>query len=387
MHTPLPTATDPLFVATHLGALAISHRVVMAPLTRLRADGFDIPAAISATYYAQRATPGGLLISEATQIMPEGKGYPGAPGIYDERHVRAWRTITDAVHSCGGLILLQLWHVGRISHPSLQPGGTLPVAPSAIAADGYAYASDFTEIPFPTPRALELAELPALVGAYAAAARRAADAGFDGVEIHAANGYLLDQFLESGTNLRTDAYGGSPANRARLLLEVVDATIDVWGASRVGVRLSPFGTFNAMHDNDPATTFGTAIAELAARDIAYLHLVEARASEASSTGILNIAAPDVGALFGRAFPGPVVLAGGFTPTSARAAVRAGHADAVAFGRAFIANPDLIRRIREDAPLNAPNRSTFYQGGIRGYTDYPTLGERNGGVDDYGWDRF
>jgi N-ethylmaleimide reductase len=362
-----------LFKPLQLGALKLAHRIVMAPLTRNRAaQPGNVPWDLNVAYYAQRATPGGLLISEASQIMPEGQGYPATPGIYSDAQIEGWRRITDAVHARGGLMLLQLWHVGRISHSSLQPGGALPVAPSALAPSGVAINAAWQQVPFETPRALRDDELPSIVDAYRQGARNALLAGFDGVEIHSANGYLLDQFLQDRTNRRDGAYGGTIEHRARLLLDVVRAVIDVVGADRVGVRLSPYGTFNDMGDSDPLRLFAYVIGELSKHRIAYLHLIEPRASDASTTGILNEAAPAAVSLFRTAFAGPLVSAGGYDPASAARAVTERTSDAVAFGRAFIANPDLVERIRSGAPLNPYDRSTFYGGDARGYLDYPTL---------------
>ncbi|MTD44703.1 alkene reductase [Conexibacter sp. W3-3-2] len=366
---PHPALTDP-FTA---GALELAHRVVMAPLTRMRATGAGstAPKPLNAEYYGQRSSPGGLLISEATQVAPDGQGYPDTPGIHEPEHVAGWRGVTDAVHEHGGLIVAQLWHVGRISHSSFQPGGGPPVAPSAVTPAGRALDASFQPVPFETPRALALDELPGVVERFRAGARNAQEAGFDGVEIHGANGYLLQQFLEPHTNLRDDAYGGSIANRARLLLEVVDAACAVLGSERVGVRLSPYGSANDSYAGTDGTLelYAHVLAELAARDIAYLHLIEPRghADRPSPSGISSVAA-----LLRPQWPGTLIAAGGFTPTSAAEIVAAGDADAVAFGRAFIANPDLPERIARGAALNDHDRSTFYGGDHRGYTDYPTL---------------
>ena len=362
------TLNDPLTV----GALALAHRVVMAPLTRMRATGggSTAPRALNAEYYGQRASPGGLIVSEATQIAPEGQGYPDTPGLHAPEHVEGWRAVTDAVHAEGGLIVAQLWHVGRISHSSLQPGGALPVAPSAVAPAGRAMRPDFTPTDFETPRALELDEIAGVVERYRAGARHAKDAGFDGVEIHGANGYLAQQFLESHTNRRTDAYGGSLENRARFLLEITDAAIDVFGADRVGVRLSPFGSANdSLGGADVLELYTHVLAELAARGIAFLHLIEPRGHrDGPAAGGVESAA----VLFRPLWPGVLTTAGGFTPATGAAIVADGHADAVAFGRLFIANPDLPERIRSGAALNPYDRSTFYGGDRAGYTDYPAL---------------
>ncbi len=363
----------PLFAPLEVGDLRLSHRVILAPLTRMRASQpGDVPNALNATYYAQRATRGGLLVSEATQISPEGKGYPATPGIYSEEQVAGWRIVTDAVHAKGGFLFAQLWHVGRISHSSLHPEVGLPVSSSAIApTEGKALTNSFRQVNFETPRALALEELPRIVADYVHAARCAKAAGFDGVELHSANGYLLDQFLEDGVNHRTDAYGGSIENRARLLLEVVDAVIAVWGAGRVGVRLSPWGKFNSMSDSDPVALFGYVLKRLAERSIAYAHLVEPRAN-GGADGNLDANAPDAAASFRQAFPGVLLSAGGYQGESAAGAIASGHADAIAFGRWFISNPDLPHRLRVGAPLQAYDRSTFYGGTERGYTDYPML---------------
>lgn len=362
-------ANDALFTPTSLGALDLKHRVVLAPLTRNRADlPGHVPNDLMVEYYRQRASAGGLLITEATQVVPEGRGYPGTPGIHSDEQVAGWRKVTSAVHDKGGRIVMQLWHVGRISHSAYQPDGRAPAAPSAIAAQGDVYLPAWTPEPFPTPRALDLGEIPGIVAAYRRAAENAKAAGFDGVEIHGANGYLLDQFLEDGTNKRTDIYGGPVENRARLLLEVADSAIAVFGADRVGVRLSPFGSFNDMSDSDPVATFGHAIRELAARKIAYLHLIQPRwASEDP-----NAKSPSTTELFRPYFPGPIIAAGGYDGADAATTVARGEADAVAFGRVFIANPDLPERLKRGAPLNPYDRSTFYGGTEKGYTDYPAL---------------
>ncbi len=366
-----------LFSPLKVGALALSHRVVLAPLTRMRStQPGDVPNALNAEYYAQRASEGGLLISEATQISLQGKGYPAAPGIHSPEQVEGWRLVTDAVHAKGGLIFLQLWHVGRISHSSLHPESGLPVSASAIAPNdgGKAFTAGFEQTAFETPRALEIEELPGIVEDYRRAAENAREAGFDGVEVHSANGYLLDQFLEDGTNHRSDAYGGPIENRARLLLEVVDAVIGVWGADRVGVRLSPYGKFSDMHDSDPVALFSYVLRQLSARQIAYAHLIQPRAGNAGAGAPTDHSAPDTAEIFRPAFTGVLISAGGYTADSAEAAVAAARADAIAFGRLFIANPDLPERLRTGAPLNRPDRATFYGGTDKGYTDYPSLAE-------------
>jgi N-ethylmaleimide reductase len=342
-----------------LGAHTLANRVVMGPMTRSRADERHAPTNLAATYYAQRASAG-LIISEGAQVSPQGRGYPGTPGLHDARQLPGWRKVTDAVHAAGGLIFAQLWHVGRVSHSSLQPGGALPVAPSAIPAAGKLYTAA-GPVDYETPRALETLEIEAIVDQFRAAAAFALDAGFDGVEVQAANGYLVDQFLRDGSNQRIDAYGGSVENRIRFLTEVVDAVLEVVEPDRVGVRLSPTHPWNGMSDSDPQGLFGQAAAALAARDLAYLHLVQNDAPGFDWSALKT------------AFGGPVILAGGYDRARAEAALRAGEADLVAFGEPFIANPDLVQRFKLDAPLAQADRATYYAGGARGYTDYPAHG--------------
>lgn len=357
-----------LFSPLALGRIALEHRVVMAPLTRMRAEEGDIPGDLIVEYYRQRATPGGLIIAEATPVALEGYGYAGAPGAYHDRQIAAWKRVTDAVHAKGGRMFLQLWHVGRQSHVDLQPGGAAPLAPSAIQAEGYAYTRN-GPAPFSMPRALELREIPAIIEQFRSAAQRALEAGFDGVEIHGANGYLPDQFLQDGTNKRTDDYGGPIANRARLMLEITDAAIAVWGADRVGVRLAPSGTYGSMHDSDPATTFGYVTEHLSARGIGYLHVIEPRIM---GTDEVTVSGDAIDSAYLRPrFSGVLIAAGGFTRDSADAIIASGHADMVAFGRNFISNPDLVKRLRRHLPLSPYDRDTFYGGDARGYTDYPT----------------
>ena len=336
----------------------------------------DIPNELNATYYAQRASKGGLLISEATQISLLGKGYPGAPGIHSPEQVEGWKLTTNAVHEQGGYIFLQLWHVGRMSHSSLHPEAGLPVAPSAIPPqDGSkAMTADFKQVPFETPRALGIEEIPAIVAQYRQGAENAKLAGFDGVEIHSANGYLLDQFLEDKSNRRTDRYGGSIENRARLLLEVVDACVEVWGKDRVGVRLSPYGTFLDMGDSDPIALFTYVLEQLSGRGIAYVHIVEPRVGNAGADAPINGNAPRTAERFRQAFQGVLISAGGYSAETADQAIANHLADAIAFGRLFIANPDLPKRFQVKGPLNAYDRSTFYGGAEKGYTDYPPLEE-------------
>lgn len=364
---------DPLFQPLQLGAVTLAHRVVMAPLTRMRSwQPGDVPQPLNATYYGQRASHGGLIITEATDIAAEARGYPGAPGAYSLAQLAGWRLVTDAVHAKGGLIFLQIWHTGRISHSSMQPGGAVPVAPSAVAAPGNHMDAQGNPVPFETPRALGLEELPRIVGLFRETAAKARATGFDGVEIHSANGYLLDQFLQDGTNRREDRYGGTIEHRSRLLLEVVDAVAAEIGAGRVGVRLSPWGRFNGMHDSDPGALFDHVTAKLGERGLAYLHLVEPRADQTSDVNALDPNAPDAASRFKGRFGGPIIAAGGFTRETAAQAIAGGSVDAVAFGRLFIANPDLPERFRLGVPLNRYDRATFYGGDARGYTDYPAL---------------
>ena len=360
-----------------VGDLKLSHRVVLAPLTRMRStQPGDIPNALNATYYAQRASEGGLLISEATQISLLGKGYPAAPGIHSPEQVGGWKLTTSAVHAKGGYIFLQLWHVGRISHSSLHPQEGLPVAPSAIAPNdgGKALTADFRQVSFETPRALKLHEISKIIAEYRTGAENAKLAGFDGVEIHSANGYLLDQFLEDKTNHRTDIYGGSIENRARLLLEVVDTAVEVWGKNRVGIRLSPYGTFSDMGDSNPIALFSYVLQQLLDRGIAYVHIIEPRAGNAGADVPVDHTAPRSAEIFRKAFPGVLISAGGYTAETAERAIANHLADAIAFGRLFIANPDLPKRFEQNSQLNSYDRSTFYGGTEKGYTDYPTLQE-------------
>lgn len=358
-----------LFSPLSLGDLTLPNRIVMAPLTRNRAlpDG-DVPHDLNTEYYAQRASAG-LIITEATQITPEGKGYIQTPGIHSPEQVSGWRKITDAVHTKGGRIFLQLWHVGRISHVSLQPDGQAPVAPSAIVANAKTFtASGFADVS--EPRALRTDEIARLIAEYRKAAENAREAGFDGVELHAANGYLLDQFLRDGTNKRDDAYGGSVENRTRLLAEVLNAITEVYPAKRVGVRFSPFSNFNDMVDSDPMTTFAGAIARANDAGLGYVHLVEGETEQSRNLP----AEADIAKLRAQ-FNGVYMANNSYDRELAMRAVESGAADLIAFGRPFIANPDLVERLEKDAPLNKPDESTFYGGAAEGYTDYPTLEHR------------
>lgn len=349
---------ESLLSPVKLGPYALSNRAVMAPLTRSRAGDGDAPTALAAQYYAQRASAG-LIITEGSQVSPQGKGYPRTPGIFSDEQVVGWEQVTQAVHDQGGRIFLQLWHVGRLSHSSIQPQGGLPVAPSAIAPEGELYTANGMQ-PYETPRALAIEEIPGVVEDFRRAAQNAKRAGFDGVEIHGANGYLIDQFLRDGANQRTDAYGGSAQNRVRLLKEIVEAVITVFGADRVGVRLSPSLAIFSMSDSDPAATFTHAARMLAGYGLAYLHVVQ-----------IGDPAFDYGAIR-RAFGGVYIANGGFDAETAEAAITLGAADLIAFGAKFLANPDLVERLRREAPLNTPDPATFYQGEAHGYTDYPTL---------------
>jgi N-ethylmaleimide reductase len=344
----------------------------MAPLTRMRADPANVPTALNVEYYAQRSSAG-LIISEGTAISPEAQGYPHAPGIYTKAQIAGWRAVTEAVHARGGRIILQIAHNGRNSHSSLTPAGCAPVAPSAIAPNIPALTKDFQQVSAEIPRALETSEIPTIIAAFRQAALNAMEAGFDGVELQAANSHLIEQFLEDGTNHRTDAYGGSKENRAQFLFEIVDDVSSAIGRDRLGVRLSPFGQYGGIHDTDPLKLFTFVIGQLSKRQIAYLHLIEARGSEIGLTDELHEDAQNNAALFRSAFDGPLLSAAAYTPESASDAIEKKHADAIAFGRLFIANPDLVERIQENKPLNLPDRSTFYGGAAHGYTDYKARG--------------
>ena len=362
-----------LFEPTHAGDIALANRIAMAPLTRNRAPD-AIPTELTATYYAQRATAG-LIISEATAISPEGQGYADVPGLYGTEQLDGWKKVTRAVHEAGGKIVVQLWHVGRISHTSLQPGHAKPVAPSAIRAhaktvllkDGVPTFTDTSE-----PRALDAEELPRIVQDYRHAARNAIAAGFDGVEIHAANGYLIDQFLKTGANQRTDDYGGSIKNRARLLLEVTRAIVDEIGGGRTGIRLSPVTPANDIVDENPQPLFDYVVRELGKLGLAYVHIIEG-----ATGGPREVEGrPFDYARAKRAYrdaggKGAWMVNNGYDRALAEAALANG-ADIVAFGRPFISNPDLVERLKQNAPLNELNRDTLYGGGAKGYTDYPTL---------------
>lgn len=349
-----------LFDPVTIGDLTLKNRIFMAPLTRCRASEGRVPNAMMAEYYAQRASAG-LILTEATSVTPMGVGYPDTPGIWSDEQVEGWKHITSAVHKAGGTIFLQLWHVGRISHPQYLDGKQ-PVAPSAIAAEGHVRLMSKTDM-YPVPRALELSEIPQIIEAYRKGAENAKAAGFDGVEIHGANGYLLDQFLQDSSNKRTDSYGGPIENRARLMLEVTDAVISVWGANRVGMHLAPRGDAQSMGDSNPLATFGYVARELAKRHIAFICARE------------YIGDGRIGPELKKQFGGIYIANEKLTAETAALLLEKREADAVAFGQLFIANPDLPERLRTGAPLNAPKPETFYAKGSTGYTDYPSLEEK------------
>lgn len=346
-----------LFSPLTLGKLTLPNRIIMAPLTRARSDSKRVPNELMAQYYVQRASAG-LIISEATSVSPMGVGYDATPGIWSEEQVEGWKKITDAVHQAGGRIFLQLWHVGRISDPMFLDG-QLPVAPSAIKPEGHVSLVR-PKKPFVTPRALETNEIPDIVDSFKTGAENAKKAGFDGVEIHGANGYLLDQFLQDKTNQRTDEYGGSLENRARLMLEVTDAVVSVWGADRVGMHLAPQGDSHDMGDSNLLATFTYVAKELGKRNIAFICTREAQRE--------NWLTPQVKQAFG----GTVIANEKFTADNANKVIESNLVDAVAFGKSYIANPDLVERFKEKAPLNTPDMDTFYGGGEKGYIDYPFL---------------
>lgn len=357
----MKTNSEILFSPFNLNGQLLKNRIVMAPLTRSRAvHGTDAPQPLNAEYYAQRASAG-LIISEATQISPTGKGYAWTPGIYSQEQIAGWKLVTDAVHIRGGMIFLQLWHVGRMSHPSLQPGGAQPVAPSAIIPKGqktYIESGSFVEVG--EPRALLLPEIADIVNDYRVAARNAIIAGFDGVEIHGANGYLINQFLCDGSNQRQDIYGGSITNRLRFVLEVVEAVSTEVGSHRTGIRLSPVSLFNDMFDSSPTALFSALVRELNPFNLAYVHVIEGESKELDFHRLR------------KAFSGPWIVNGGYNRERAAEAIASNYADLVAFGRLYIANPDLAERFKKNASLNEPDANTFYGGDAKGYTDYPTL---------------
>jgi len=354
-----------LFSDIEFGSLHLPNRIIMAPLTRMRA-GENIPTPLMVKYYMQRASAG-LIISEGSQISTQGAGYPATPGIYSAEQVEGWKAITDAIHQKGGRIFIQLWHVGRISHSSFH-NGELPVAPSAVKPDGDAITYQGMQ-PFETPRALETNEIAGIVEQFKKGAENAMKAGFDGVEIHSANGYLLDQFLRDGTNKRDDEYGGSVENRARFLLEVVNAVSSVYGDDKVGVRLAPSATFNSMSDSDPEKIFGYVAEKLNDYNLAYLHIVDALEVDIRH-GAKVVSLPYLRNIY----KGKIIICGGYNKEHGNAVIANGEADAVAFGALYVANPDLPERFKADAELNEPDESTFYGGDEKGYTDYPFMQE-------------
>ena len=360
-----------LFTPMQLGDIVLSHRIVMAPMTRMRANTVTSSASqLMATYYSQRATSGGLIIAEASQIVPGGQLMHASPGIYSEQQTSAWQQVTQAVHDKGGKIFLQLWHVGRISHSSWQPNNMLPVAPSAIAANGEVLTRNGQKVAFEQPREMLLEEINQLVLDYSSAAKNAMLAGFDGVEIHSANGFLLEQFLQTRSNNRNDMYGGSIENRCRLVLQVIDAVCAVWGSGRVGIRLSPYGRINDSGETDPIPLYTKLVQELNTRNLAYLHLVEPRSSGAAQQDVDHLDMPEVGTIFRPHWRNTLIVAGNFNGETAKKIIENNCADAVAFGRLFVSNPDLVNRLKENLPLSPYNRSTFYQGNEQGYIDYP-----------------
>jgi N-ethylmaleimide reductase len=360
-----------MFTPVNLGSIQLKNRLVMAPLTRMRAVAGDVPNPLAKTYYAQRASAG-LIITEATQISHLGKGYPGTPGIYSPEQTAAWKEIVEAVHAKGGSIVAQLWHVGRISHSSLHPEQGHPEAPSAITPTGQTYGADWKLHDYETPHAMSLDDIARLLKEYELAAQNAKVAGFDGIEIHSANGYLLDQFLQDKTNRRSDQYGGSVENRMRLLAEVIETVCKVFSSDRVGVRLSPYGTFNDIGDSDPIGLFTAVIQKLNTYHLAYVHMIEPRSSSAGGGDQVNEGAPITSELFRAAYQGKFITAGGYDQTLGEKVLEEGLADAVAYGRIYISNPDLVERFQQNALLNPYNRATFYGGEELGYTDYPTL---------------
>ncbi|MDB5511220.1 MAG: flavin oxidoreductase / oxidase family protein [Enterovirga sp.] len=360
----MPDAS-PLFQPLKVGDFSISNRIAMAPLTRNRAEkGSDAPRDLNVEYYRQRASAG-LIVSEGSQISQQGQGYVWTPGIYTDKQVAGWRRITDAVHAEGGRIVIQIWHVGRVSHVSLQKDGAAPVGPSSVPAKTRTYVeTGFVDVS--QPRALSAEELPGIVADFARATRLAKEAGFDGVEIHGANGYLLDQFLKDGANQRTDSYGGSIENRIRLPLEIAEACAKAWSPGRVGIRLSPVTPANGISESNPQPLFESLVGKLSDLGLAFVHVIE------GATGGPRDNAPFDYAALRQAFKGVYIANNGYTRDLAIDAVASGHADAIAFGKAFIANPDLVERLRQGAPLNEWDQNSFYGGDERGYTDYPTL---------------
>ncbi|MDJ1177398.1 alkene reductase [Roseofilum sp. BLCC_M91] len=366
--SPTDESLSVLFEPLNLGAIAISNRILMAPLTRGRAGVSRIPNDLMVEYYTQRASAG-LIVSEATQISEQAAGWEQSPGIHTAEQVAGWKKVTEAVHQKGGKIVLQLWHTGRASHPDFQPGGGLPVSSSAIAPQGEVRTPKGKK-PYVIPHALTLEEIPGVIQEYVLATRNAKEAGFDGVEVHGANGYLIDQFLRDGVNHRTDSYGGSIENRARFLLEVTEAVIQEWSGDRVGVRLSPYNPFNDMKDSDPIASFTYTAAALNAFNLAYLHILEPLPGHFFGVEGVERAAPHMR----REFKNSIILNGGYDAHTGAAALRNQEADAIAYGVPFIANPDLVERFQQGAALNEPDQATFYTHDAKGYIDYPTLSQ-------------
>ncbi|MCJ2541736.1 alkene reductase [Thermostichus vulcanus] len=358
--------TPDLFTPFQMGAVPLPNRIVMAALTRCRAGAGNVPTSLNALYYSQRASAG-LIIAEATQVSPQGVGYPRTPGIYSDAQVAGWQQVTTAVHQAGGRIFLQLWHVGRLSHPLLQEQGQLPVAPSAIAATGHVTLADGSQHPYVTPRPLETEEIAQLILDFRKGAENARRAGFDGIELHAAFGYLFDQFLQDNSNHRTDLYGGSLENRARFLLEVTEAVIGVWGAGRVGIKLSPSNTYHNMADSDPIRTFSYVVEQLNHFPLSHLQIMETGESDLRHGGTLIPTA-----IFRPLYRGNLMVNGGYDYEKANQVLARQGADLVSFGRLFIANPDLPQRFAQGSQLNPVDRSTYYTEGPKGYIDYPTL---------------
>lgn len=357
-------ATSKLFEPYKLGPITLSNRTVMAPLTRNRAVAGLVPNPLAVEYYSQRASAG-LLITEASQVSQQGQGYQDTPGIYSKEQIAGWRKVTDRVHERGGRIFIQLWHVGRISHTSLQPNNGAPVAPSAVRAKTKTFVGGtFADVS--EPRALELSEIPGIIDSFKRGAANALEAGFDGVEIHGANGYLLDQFAKDGTNKRTDAYGGSIENRAKLMLEVAKAVSAEAGAARTGIRISPVTPANDVSDSNPQPLFDHIVDGLNAEKLVYIHVIE------GATGGPRDVAPFDYASLRKRFDGTYIANNGYDLELANKVLAANEADLIAFGKLFISNPDLVERLRSGAPLNAPDKATFYGGGAKGYTDYPAL---------------
>jgi N-ethylmaleimide reductase len=357
------------FEPLQLGSITLANRIVMAPLTRMRAGAGNAPTELNALYYAQRASAG-LIIAEGTAVSQQGQGYPNAPGIYTPEQVAGWKSVTEAVHEHGGKIFIQLAHNGRNSHSSFMPDGRAPVAPSPIPPNLPGFTRDFQKVPIEVPRELTAPEIREIVVSFADAAHKAIESGFDGVELQAANSHLIDQFLEDGSNRRVDSYGGPIENRMRFLLEIVESVSAVTGAQKVGVRLSPFGQYGGIHDSNPMRLFTSVVRELSGYNLAYLHLIEGRGSEIGLGDELHEDALNNARIFRPHYEGNLISAAGYIPKTGHEAIEAKYADAIAFGRLFIANPDLVGRIQKGISLNDYDRATFYGGGEHGYTDYP-----------------